>query len=233
MKRNLNAMLKNKIVLYLVFFIAVSNVFGYLMINEYDAIMLFFLVGFLTSYFSKNMIIVMATAIIATNTFIGSKKVAGISLFESFDSKKTPEERAEMMKKLKKNAIQKTREDAEEKLKSISEDLKKADDEEKDNDDETFSSLKPLNPLSIDKSDTGLDYTGSLEAAYDNLDKLLSSDALSKMSKDTQILAEKQNKLMGNIGKLTPMIESAQKMMKTLDNNKIDNLMNQIMSKNK
>ena len=80
MKRNLNAMLKNKIVLYLVFFIAVSNVFGYLMINEYDAIMLFFLVGFLTSYFSKNMIIVMATAIIATNTFIGSKKVAGISL---------------------------------------------------------------------------------------------------------------------------------------------------------
>ena len=191
MKRSVNAMLKNKIVLYIVFFIAVSNVFGYLMINEVDAIMLFFLVGFLTSYFSKNMIIVMATAIIATNTFIGSKKVSGRSLLEGMKGKH----------------------DKGDDDKNDEEKDDKNDDKNDEEKDESFSSLKPLAPLSIDKSDTGLDYTGSLEAAYDNLDKLLSSDALSKMSKDTQTLAEKQNKLMGNIGKLAPMIQSAQDMI--------------------
>lgn len=207
MKRSVNAMLKNKIVLYIVFFIAVSNVFGYLMINEFDAIMLFFLVGFLTSYFSKNMIIVMATAIIATNTFIGSKKVSGRSLLEGMKGKH----------------------DKGDDDKNDEEKDDKNDDKNDEEKDESFSSLKPLAPLSIDKSDTGLDYTGSLEAAYDNLDKLLSSDALSKMSKDTQTLAEKQNKLMGNIGKLAPMIQSAQDMMKSLDNNKIDDLMGKFM----
>ena len=222
MKRNLNAMLKNKIVLYIVFFIAVSNVFGYLMINEFDAIMLFFLVGFLTSYFSKNMIIVMATAIIATNTFIGSKKVSGRSLLEGMKGKTD--------NKVKNNAEKKSKQHNNND--EDNDDKNDEDNDEDKKDTDSFSSLKPLAPLSIDKSDTGLDYTGSLEAAYDNLDKLLSSDALSKMSKDTQTLAEKQNKLMGNIGKLTPMIQSAQDMMKSLDNNKIESLMNQFMSKN-
>ena len=209
LNRNMKAMLKNNIVLYVVFFIALTNVFGYLMINDFDAVMLFFLVGFLTSYFSKNMIIVLLTAILSTNLLIGSKKASGSLLLEGMKGNKGEEDDEQ----------------------EDEEDDKKKDDEE--DEDEKFTTLKPLSPASIDKnkSDTGLDYTGSLEAAYDNLDKLLSSDALSKMSKDTQTLAEKQNKLMGNINKLTPMIQSAQDMMSSLDNNKIEGLMEKFLTK--
>ena len=47
------------------------------------------------------------------------------------------------------------------------------------------------------------------------------------MSKETQNLAEKQGKLMDNIGKITPMIDNASKMMYKMNGNgvNIDKLM--------
>ena len=44
------------------------------------------------------------------------------------------------------------------------------------------------------------------------------------------MLAEKQNKLLDNIDKIGPMIDSAQKMMSKLDNTKINDLMNKMES---
>ena len=83
-----------------------------------------------------------------------------------------------------------------------------------------------LRPASLNESDDAaeLDFPGSIEAAYDNLDKLLSSDAINKMSKDTQNLADKQKKLMGNIDKLGPLMENAQNMMNGLNTGKINKL---------
>ena len=67
------------------------------------------------------------------------------------------------------------------------------------------ASPKPVDEAEEQAEATGkpkVDYSATLEAAYDNIDKLLSSDALSNMSNETQRLAEKQQKLMGNIQKL-------------------------------
>ena len=61
-----------------------------------------------------------------------------------------------------------------------------------------------------------IDTSGTLEAAYDNLDKLLSSDAINKMSDETQNLAEQQDKLMGNIDKIGPMLTKAETMLAQL-----------------
>lgn len=73
MKLNLNSFLKDKNVLYVVLFLAITNIFGYLMLRNFDAIVFFFVVGFLSTYFSKNMIIVMIIAMISTNLLVGSK----------------------------------------------------------------------------------------------------------------------------------------------------------------
>jgi hypothetical protein len=62
-----------------------------------------------------------------------------------------------------------------------------------------------------------IDYAATLESAYDNLDKLLSSDSIRNMSEDTGRLAEKQKLLMGNIEKLTPIMEKAGKVLEGLD----------------
>jgi len=63
-------MLKNTYVLYGVLFIAVMNVLGYMTHQNYEAVILFALVGFLTQYFSKNMIIILLAPIIFTAVFI-------------------------------------------------------------------------------------------------------------------------------------------------------------------
>ena len=62
-----------------------------------------------------------------------------------------------------------------------------------------------------------IDYASTLESAYDNLDKLLGSDAIRSMTEDTQRLAEKQKKLMGNIQKLEPMMSKAGDMINGLN----------------
>ena len=209
--RNMKKMLKNKTVLYIVFFIALMNVMGYLMVNNIDAVILLFLVGLLTSYFSKNMIVVLLVAVLFTNLLVGNKQASRTPLLEGMDHDVKDEPKGEEAEG-----------EAEDDVCGEGEEM--VDGKCKKN--TGYTNMKPLKPASIDGKDdsSDLDFSGSLEAAYDNLDKLLSSDAIQKMSADTQKLAEKQKKLMGNIEKLEPMIVNAQSMMEGLDNKKLNNL---------
>lgn len=59
--------LHNKYVLYLSFFFAILTAARYLFNFNLEAIIIFVLIGFLTTYFSKNMIVVLLTTTIGTN----------------------------------------------------------------------------------------------------------------------------------------------------------------------
>ena len=65
-KMDMNSLLRSRNVLYVVLFLAVANLFSYLMLKQLDAVAFFVIVGLLTTYFSKNMIIVLLTSIITT-----------------------------------------------------------------------------------------------------------------------------------------------------------------------
>ena len=58
------------------------------MLRNFDAIVFFFVVGFLSTYFSKNMIIIMIIAMISTNLLVGSKLLG--SYKEGMQTKDTP-----------------------------------------------------------------------------------------------------------------------------------------------
>ena len=60
-------LLKNRIVLYVVFFFSVTNVLGYLTTGNTDAVVFFALVGFLSKQFSNNMTVVLLIAMVSTN----------------------------------------------------------------------------------------------------------------------------------------------------------------------
>lgn len=60
-----------------------------------------------------------------------------------------------------------------------------------------------------------LDHAASIEAAYDNLDKILSSNALQNMSRDTARLAEKQENLIKHMKHFQPIMEQASGMLKS------------------
>ncbi len=68
-------MLENKYVLYVVLFLSITNVLGYLATQDFNALTFFIIVGFLTTYFSKNMIIVLLVAMISTNFLSMTKNI--------------------------------------------------------------------------------------------------------------------------------------------------------------
>ena len=189
----LKSLLKNKNFLYFIFFIASVNTFGYLMMRQTEAVMLFALVGFLTTFFTKNMIIVLLTAIVVTNVYAGS--VLGVRIKEGMES----------------NSDEDEDDDDEDKEGMGHEEGEK----KKKGKKEGMPSLKPADVPPNGKKPK-LDPAGTLEAAYDNLDKLLDSGAIDKMSSETQNLATQQDKLMKNIDRLEPMLGVAEDMMKKM-----------------
>lgn len=74
MKLNTKMLLKDKNVLRVVVFVALVNLLGYVMVKDFNAVMFFIIVGFLSTYYSKNMIIVSLIAMVATNVMVVAKR---------------------------------------------------------------------------------------------------------------------------------------------------------------
>jgi hypothetical protein len=65
--------LHNRFVLYFIFFLAIANLFMFIFSNDMKAIGAFFLAGLLTSFFSKNMVVIMVVSMVVANIIkIGS-----------------------------------------------------------------------------------------------------------------------------------------------------------------
>lgn len=70
-------LLHNKYILYISFFFAIVTAARYLLSNNLEAICIFVIIGFLTTYFSKNMIIVLLATTIATNFIVMARNMNG------------------------------------------------------------------------------------------------------------------------------------------------------------
>jgi hypothetical protein len=80
-KKNVSKMLENKYVLYFVFILAIINLFGYMITGNFNSIVFFVLVGFLTTFFSKNMILIITVPLVLTSVLMVGKTVK-----ESFEN---------------------------------------------------------------------------------------------------------------------------------------------------
>ncbi len=89
MKLNMKSLLKDKNVLRVVALVSVLNLLGYLMMQNLDAVAFFIIIGFLTTYFSKNMIVVLLVAMISTNFLVMSRS-AGRKIVEGMKNKGLP-----------------------------------------------------------------------------------------------------------------------------------------------
>lgn len=183
MKLDVKSLLKDKNVLYVVLFLAVMNLFGYLMLRDLDAVFFFLALGLVTSYFSKNMIIVMIVAMIGTNLLMSTRRPMkeGFEEKEKTDDGKSKGSSSDAVAPAPASASAKE-------------------------DEEEATGKKP-----------NIDYASTLEKAYDNLDKLLGSDALKQMSDRTQNLAAQQANLMETMKGMEPMMQRAGQMLEGLD----------------
>ena len=67
------ALSTDKNVLYIMLVIAVVNVLGYLMMGNFEAVVFFAIVAYLSTFFTKNMVFVFLISILATNFLMVSK----------------------------------------------------------------------------------------------------------------------------------------------------------------
>ena len=85
----------NKTVLYLIFIIALMNLFLIFQENDVFSIVFFFLIGFLTTFFSKNMIVILCMSLFFTNVLKYGRAAAGHSRIEGFEEEMAKEKSAQ------------------------------------------------------------------------------------------------------------------------------------------
>ena len=73
--KEFGAILSNKYVLYVVAFLAVTNVIGYIAVQDFNSLLFFVLIGYLASYFSKNMTVVLLSALVLTNLLMSTRRI--------------------------------------------------------------------------------------------------------------------------------------------------------------
>ena len=212
-------MLTNKYFLYFIVFLSVTNVLGYLVNNKIHAVIFFALVSFLMANFSKNMVVILLVSLIATNLLMANRSM-----------REGMEEREEMPAADKKNDEDKkiTVPVEPEVVPESKKSPKTVMPATVDKKDEPFgnkheSKLKNAAPVNTDGG-SRIDYASTLEGAYDNLDKILGSDGINKLTGDTQKLMAQQQKLFDSMKHMAPMIQNAKDMLTGFDMKELGNL---------
>jgi len=205
--------LKNKLVLNIVSIIALFNVIGYMVMGNFNNVIFFILLALLVRNFSKNMIIVLGTPLILVNLF-AMKNVR----FEGMENNTDKKYDKDMDKVLDK-AIKEKRSTESPMLPGTTDDgsdVVSADSVKK----EDFEVGRRKN------GGSKIDYAATIEDAYDDLNKILGSDGIKRLTDDTQGLMKQQMELSKSMEAMTPlvkgmmpMIEQMKGMMKTMDGN--------------
>jgi uncharacterized membrane protein YciS (DUF1049 family) len=239
--------LTNKYFLYFIVFLSVTNILGYLVTNKLNAVIFFGLVSLLTYQFSKNMAVVLLVGLITTS-LIMSNRIMREGLENASESDKmeklgdiSPEmkQAAETLDKtdsveqtkakLEENKVNANKASIEEPVTTTdinNPDLNKGSGEaEPEGAGQKLSNNKKVN-LGGKTNGPRIDYSATMEEAYNNLDKILGSDGVSKLTQDTQKLMAQQQKLFDTMQNMTPMLQNAKEMLSGFDMKSLGNLAN-------
>lgn len=87
-KKFFNEFTHNEIALYLLLGIALINLLTYLQYNYLGGVIIFLVVGLITSHFTKNMVIVLAGTILVTNLLVSFGILSNLGVREGLDNSK-------------------------------------------------------------------------------------------------------------------------------------------------
>lgn len=104
MKYNFNPILQNQLVLYLFLFMTLTQVVLFVSNNDTTGIVLMCIIGFLTTFFSKNMIVILCVALTMTNLVKKGMKQVGYEGFEDKKEEENKETEEDTTKKEKKES---------------------------------------------------------------------------------------------------------------------------------
>jgi hypothetical protein len=234
---SVSKVLTNKYVLYFVLFLAATNVLGYVVMGQLTAALFFIVVAYLISNFSQNMIVILGGALLFTNILmVGNTVKEGLT---------NPEKKGDSAAKMKDQKDDKKSSGVITPLSPVDED-KSADaslhssaaatnaattDDEKDTNVTSVTNVKPhdtktdeaMNVMS-NKRRNRIDYASTIEDAYGDLNNILGSDGIKKLTEDTQRLMSQQLQLADAMKSMTPLMENAKTMLQGFDLKNLGNL---------
>lgn len=195
---DIQKLLENKTALYVVLGLSVANLIGYMSVRNDDAVIMFFVLGVIASYFSKNMIVIMGVPLLLVSLYMATRN--GVK--EGMEGKKKDEESkkangTKLSKELniKTGAPKKELADMERELATSEKNIEKTE-------------------KKIDSTlESGIDRNATVEQNMETLQQFLGSDGIKKLSADTEKLQQQQESLQKLLEQLIPTIMQSQKLM--------------------
>jgi len=197
---NKKNILHNKYILYFIFFIALGDllILGYN--NDYYSVAIFILIGFLTSFFSKNMIVIMIMAIAFTNIILiygVDRRIEGMTSEETeekTDEEKTDEEKTDEEKTDEEKTDEEKKPDKKKKKKE-----KKSDENVDENGMLSVETNESSNKEKFGQ-DKNIVYTSEEDKELDKTDKMVIS----------------QEKILKSMNKYKPLLDTLQGITKNM-----------------
>jgi NADH dehydrogenase/NADH:ubiquinone oxidoreductase subunit G len=249
-------MLNDKNVLYIVAFLAIMNFFGYIILRDSYALLIFLSVGFISTYFSKNMTVVLLSTLLLTNfitvlsrNFIVNKE--GFDATAETDAAKpdaaTATAGADATKPDAANGANGAAKKpvvasgvagaggasnkASKKVAASASSTAAAVQNGKKA--TTKEPMTELSPASLDDEDdlpvnNRVDYAKTLEKAYDNLENLVGKDGVNGLTSQTTVLMDQQQKLMENMKSMEPLLKTAQSFLDKFESSSMGKLFEKI-----
>ena len=186
------SLLKDKRMLYAVAGLSALNMIGWMSNRRHESLIVFFIVMLIATRFTKNMILIIGSALLVANILVVSR---GGGYMEGVDDTleegtEEEDEKAEETADALENPKQKGKKE------SFGKQVK-----EKESGEESFSSGK-----------NDLDFAATLDQAYGRIDKMLGADGGKKWGDHMDKLFKKQNGLLNNLNQMEPVLEKMSKM---------------------
>jgi len=236
-----NKLVNNKIVLYIVALICLFDILGYIMRYEFSAVLFFYLIGMITFNYTKNMTVVLGTALLMTSLMHLIRNMMGFK--EGFKEGAEEPDLDEMVKDIAEQGEEKDEEKDEEE-EGEAEEAEEAEEEEKPSTKKStnkkpksgYQNQMKLNPgmyntPNKEQISKQLGKAGQMEKAYDNLDKMIGQEGIKSISSHTKKLVKQQNDLMKDLKDITPTLNEAVGAISKLDLSKLGNMFDSV-SKN-
>lgn len=242
-----NKVMNNKFVLYAVALIALLDILGYLLRQEFSAILFFYLVGMITFHYTKNMTIVLGSALLVTTLVHLLKDRMNIK--EGMRSKRTTAGHKNAGKKKVEEEEEDEEDEEEDKDEEVVNKVKESMSDFKGLEKEVEGLVKDMNKKSGTKSgyqnqvklkpslynipnkdqlSKQLGKADKMEQAYDNLEKVVGDNGIKSMSNNTKDLIKQQKELLHGLKDITPALNEAMGAIGKIDLGGLAGLFNKV-----
>ena len=248
--KNFMVVANNKYFLYVMLFLGISTVLGFMSVKNYNAVIMFIVVAVAMRYFTKNIGLMMLVAVILSNIISVKSTIEGMAM-DSNKGKKNNKKRKQTSKKVDNKKAGDESDDSssdEEDDDTVGKKQKKKAKAKAKAKSKASSAMKNLGLVKSNKEKMApidynmspdaevddeddedmIDLQSTQQAAYDNLNKIIGDNGFSKMTQDTEKLMSQQENLAKAMESIGPLLQNAEKMMSGLNLDKFTGMLDKL-----